>query len=121
MHRSTQLPYADVTKRHGIPVTKPARTLLDLAEVTARRPLERAVDEADRLRLCTDTQLRAAITRHPGRIGGARLTVVLDEHDVGSSATENDFEELFLAICDAHGIPRPRCQQWLMGYRVDFL
>ena len=121
VHRSTQLPYADVTRRHGIPVTKPPRTLLDLAEVVERRPLERALDEAERLRLCTPAQLRAVVKRHPGRIGGARLGAVLDEHDVGSTATENDFEELFLAICDAHGIPRPRCQQWVLGYRVDFL
>ena len=121
VHRPTQLPRGDLTKRHGIPVTKPARTLIDLAEVTSRRPLERALDEAHRLRLCTEAGLRAAIARQPGRIGGARLAVVLDEHDVGSTATENDFEELFLAICDDHGIPRPRCQEWLMGYRVDFL
>ena len=46
---------------------------------------------------------------------------MLDEHDLGSTATENDFEELFLSICDEHALPRPRCQQWLMGYRVDFL
>jgi very-short-patch-repair endonuclease len=121
VHRSTQLPSTDVTRRHGIPVTRPPRTLLDLAEVTARRPLERALDEAQRLRLCPEGDLRAGIAAHPGRIGAARLMAVLDEHALGSTLTENDFEELFLAICDAHGLPRPRSQEWLMGYRVDFL
>ncbi len=121
VHRSTRLSYADVTRRHGIPVTKPARTLLDLAEVVDRRPLERTLDESHRLRLCTEAQLRAVVARTPGRIGAARLAAVLDEHELGSTATENDFEELLLAICDEHRIPRPQCQQPLMGYRVDFL
>ena len=121
VHRSTQLPYADVTRRHGIPVTRPARTLLDVAEVVDRRPLERALDEAHRRRLCSEAHLRAVVVRHPGRIGAARLAAGLDGHALGSTATANDFEELFISLCDDYGIPRPRCQQWLLGYRVDFL
>ena len=121
LHRPTQLPYTDLTRRHGIPVTRPPRTLIDLAEVVARRSLERALDESQRLGLCPEAALWAAVARRPGRIGAARLAAVLDEHAVGSTATENDFEELFLAVCDAYGIPRPECQQWVMGYRADFL
>lgn len=120
-HRPTQLPYTDLTTRHRIPVTRPPRTLIDLAEVTSRRPLERALDETQRLGLCTEAALRASIAQQPGRIGAARMGRLLDDHAVGSTATENDFEELFLAVCDAHGFPRPRCQEWVMGYRVDFL
>lgn len=121
VHRSTQLPSSEFTRRHGIPVTRPPRALLDLAEMVPRRRLERALDAAERLRLCTHRELRAVIARHPGRSGGVRLAQVLDEHDLGSTATENDFEELFLAICDAYDLPRPRCQVPLLGYRVDFL
>lgn len=121
VHRSTQLPSADLTRKANIPCTRPARTLLDLAEVVDRRPLERAIDEAERLRLCSEGQLRAVVTRHPGRIGGARLAAVLEEHDVGSTATANDFEELFLSVCDQHSLPRPECQVRVLAYRVDFL
>ncbi len=46
---------------------------------------------------------------------------MLDAHDLGSTATENDFEVLFLAICDRHQIPRPQCQVPLLGYRADFI
>jgi hypothetical protein len=121
IHRSARLPSADVTKRHGIPVTRPARTLLDLAEVVCRRELERALDEAERLRLGTERLLRSAIERHPGRIGGARLYAALREHPLGSTATANPLEEAFLSVCDGHGIARPEVNVALLRYRVDFL
>ncbi len=121
VHRSRCLPYSDVTRRHGIPVTKPPRTLLDLAEVVDRRRLERALDDADRLGLCTESQLRAAVERHPGRVGAARLAEVLDAHDLGSTATANEFEELFLSICDAAGFPRPEVNRRLPPFKPDFM
>lgn len=45
------MPETEVTIRNAIPVTTPARTLLDLAAVVSRRELERAMDEAAYLRL----------------------------------------------------------------------
>jgi predicted transcriptional regulator of viral defense system len=45
VHRSA-LPEREVTIQNGIPVTTPARTLLDLAAVVSRRELERTLDEA---------------------------------------------------------------------------
>lgn len=121
VHRSRCLPYSDVTRKHAIPVTKPARTLLDLAEVVGRRELERALDEATLLRVCTIVQLRAAVKSHPGRVGGARLQAVLDYHDLGSTATANDFEELLFALCEAHHLPRPEVNVELGPYKPDFL
>jgi len=50
VHRAP-LPADDLAKRAGIPVTTPARTLVDLADVAPRRTLERAMDEAEFLRL----------------------------------------------------------------------
>jgi predicted transcriptional regulator of viral defense system len=50
IHRSS-LPKGDVTTKHGIPVTTPARTFVDLADVLPCRRLERALDEAAYLRL----------------------------------------------------------------------
>lgn len=40
---------------------------------------------------------------------------------IGSTATENDFEELLIAICDDHGVSRPRCQERVGPYRPDFV
>lgn len=119
VHRSVHLA-DDITKKDAIPVTKPPRTLLDLAEVLNRRALERSLDEGERLRLCHRQDLLSAIERSPGRVGGARLAAVLRDHDIGSTATENDFEELLIGLCDANGIPRPAAQVQLGPYRADF-
>ena len=106
----------DVTVVDGIPVTTPARTLVDLADVLSRRGLERAFDEAEYLRLdCTG--LRAI----PGRPGFGRLLAVLAEHDAGSTRTRSDLEDLFLEVCASHGLPRPEVNTLLQGHEVDFL
>jgi len=121
LHRSGRLGDGQVARSHGIPVTSPTRTLVDVAEVVERRVLERALDEVQRLRLCSERELRAGVERNPGRAGAARIAVVLAEHELGSTATVNEFEEAFLALCDGHGIERPEVNVPLGRYRVDFL
>lgn len=111
----------EVARKLSVAVTKPPRTLIDFAEAADRRALERAADEAERLRLCTEAQLRRAINRHPGRCGAARLSALLGEHAIGTTATANDFEELLIGICDDFGISRPQCQLPIGRYRPDFV
>jgi hypothetical protein len=120
VHRSGTLDARDVTTHRGIPVTTPARTLIDLAEVVPRRVLERAMDEAEaELRLDWRT-VRDAIARHPGRVGAARVRSVLDRHDVGSTLTRSALEEMVLDSCDRHGLPRPEVNATVGGLEVDF-
>src|SRR4051794_37180699 len=57
----------DLTQHYGIPVTTPARTLLDLATRLSHRELEAAVNEADRRDLIDPEELRCALDR---RFGG---------------------------------------------------
>jgi hypothetical protein len=93
----------EVRKRAGIPVTAPARTLIDLADVAPKRTLERAIDEAEYLRLdCTGLE-----PRH-GRQGSGRLALVLAVHRPGSTRTKSPLEEIFIALCDRYQLPRPR-------------
>jgi hypothetical protein len=63
LHRVRHLAQEDRTHRYGLPVTTPARTVLDLAAVLAPRDLERTIDEARRQRLVTDASLIAAVQR----------------------------------------------------------
>jgi Transcriptional regulator, AbiEi antitoxin len=49
IHRSRTLTPADTTVHHGIPITEPHRTLADLAQTLNGRPLEHAVNLAERL------------------------------------------------------------------------
>jgi very-short-patch-repair endonuclease len=106
----------EVRKRAGIPVTAPARTLIDLADVAPRRTLERAIDEAEYLRLdCT-----GLAPRH-GRRGNGTLSSVLAVHRPGSTRTRSELEEMFIRLCDSHGLPRPEVNVHVEGYECDFV
>jgi hypothetical protein len=115
VHRS-QLPAEEITTRAGIPVTSPARTLIDLADVAPRRTLERALDEAEFLRL----DYTGLAPRH-GRRGSGVLSSVLAVHTPGSTRTRSHLEEMFLALCDAHDLPRPEVNVHIEGYECDFV
>jgi hypothetical protein len=119
VHRSTRL--AGVTTvRDRLPVTKPARSIVDFADTTDRRGLERVIDEADRLGLVRPPGLQLELDQHPGRRGRRLLQAVLEEHAIGTTATANDFEELFLAIARRHDIPMPIVNHGHGRKRPDF-
>jgi very-short-patch-repair endonuclease len=115
VHRSP-LPPDDTTLQHRIPVTTPVRTIVDLADCSDRRELQRAIDEALYLRLDL-TSLQPL----PGRRGAGVLAAVLADHVGGTTRTRSDFEELLLALCESHGLPRPLVNQVVCGYEVDFV
>ena len=115
IHRAA-LDENEVTKLAGIPVTTPARALIDLADVAPQRTLERAIDEAEYLRLdCTGLE-----PRH-GRRGSGRLSSVLAVHTAGSTRTRSELEEMFIKLCDNHDLPRPRVNAQIEGYECDFV
>ena len=95
VHRSP-LPADEVTSANGIPVTTPARTVLDVAAVVSRRELERAMDEAAYLRLDL-----SGLRPRQGRRGGAAITRALAEHRAGATRTRSEMEERMLACAGA--------------------
>jgi very-short-patch-repair endonuclease len=117
IHRA-RLPAAERTRRHGIPVTAPVRTLVDLAQRLDDRELEAAVNEADRLDLVDPEGLREALAGMEGRHGAARLRGLLDRRTI--TVTDSELERRFLRIVRAAGLPSPLTQCHLNGFRVDF-
>jgi very-short-patch-repair endonuclease len=115
VHRSP-LGASDRMVRERIPVTTPARTIIDLADCSSRRELERAIDEALYLHLDL-----TSVQPFPGRKGAGLLAEVLDTHAGGTTRTRSDFEELLLALCDGQALPRPLVNQLISGYEVDFV
>ena len=91
----------------GIPVTSIFRTIFDLAAVLRLRELERALHEAELRELRDRVSLPMLLERYPGRRGVKKLRAVLNS-DEPVGITRNDFEEAFLALIDACGLPRPR-------------
>src|SRR3954462_11722777 len=59
----------EITLHSGIPVTTPARTLLDLAAVVAEQQLKHAFQEAEIRRLASPTSLDSLLARYPARKG----------------------------------------------------
>ena len=91
----------------GIPVTEPNRTIADFAAEATRRELERAIDQAAYDGTLSVSKLQTYAQRRAR--GSKLLRQVLADHDPGSTITESELEELFLALVDAYGLPRPRC------------
>jgi hypothetical protein len=73
VHHS-QLHARDATRKHGIPATSPARTLLDLAATLPQRDLDRAVEQAQVQRQASLHSLNEQFKRYPRHRGTAALT-----------------------------------------------
>jgi hypothetical protein len=120
IHRARRLP-EHVATHVGIPVTTPARTILDLAAMLPRRPLERVLDQAENARLTDVASLVALARAHRGHHGASRLIEALDRHTPGTTLTRSELEERFLALCDANGLPRPLVNHVVEGRERDFV
>jgi hypothetical protein len=120
VHRDAIEPW-ERTVHDAVPVTTPARTLMDLAEVLPRRALERALDEADGLRLLDVGAIARVLDAHPYRAGTARLRSLLADVRIGEALTRSELEERVLALCDRRGLPRPAVNARVAGLEVDFL
>ena len=117
VHTSVRLERRDTTMRHGLPITTPARTLLDVAETPDG--LERIVEAAFAARRVSERQLRDVIARHPGRRGARYLAALLDYRgDAGF--TRSAAEDLLRALLRHARLPQPRTNHRLHGYEVDF-
>ena len=102
-HRAT-LPADEITVHDGIPTTTPARTLLDLAAVVPRQTLERALDEAEVLRLPGP---QALLDRYPRRRGTKNLrTLLLDARS--PTPTRTELEDCFVTFVDDHDLDAPK-------------
>jgi hypothetical protein len=112
------LPSQNLTRRHGIPVTTPVQTLIDLATELKLMRLERAVNEADVLDLVDPETLRTALDLYVGMPGVKTLRTLLDRHTFRLS--DSDLEILFRPLAMAAGFALPLSRFRLMGYEVDF-
>lgn len=125
VHSGATLLAADVAEIDGIPCTSLARTLLDLAEVVHGQALERAVHEAEILRVFDGRAVAEILRRARGRRGAVRLEAATAEGDFAGPGTRSELEDGFLAFCTRNGLPRPENNPYVdtpEGSReVDFL
>jgi hypothetical protein len=95
IHRSRTLTSHNVTRRHGIAVTTPARTIEDIRGEVEPYLFRRALRQAE--------------------LAGHRVP-----HLAAVKRTRSDLELRFLALCEDHGLPRPLVNQRVHGRLVDF-
>jgi very-short-patch-repair endonuclease len=105
VHRSRALKARDVRTRHGIRVTSPARTLLDLAAVLPERALRRAVRRAQAERVVSIGQIVELLGRANGHRGVGRLRAAVAD---GPAPTHSELEDLLLDLLDEGGMQRPQ-------------
>ncbi|MDQ6744477.1 MAG: DUF559 domain-containing protein [Actinomycetota bacterium] len=120
VHRSTTLLPHDLRIRRWLPVTSPARTLLDLAGVVDARDLELALDEALRHKLLTPAQVADMVARAPHRAGAPALAALLGRAGC-ETVTRSEAEEMLLALIRRAGLPEPQLNVRCQGYLVDAL
>lgn len=93
----------------GLPVTGPARTLVDLAGQLLVPRLERVVEDAEVTGRCSVGAVGAELarTRRRGRPGVRRLEVVLDRLGPGDGVPRSELERLGDDVRRLAGLPAP--------------
>lgn len=119
LHVVRRLDHRDTTIRDGIPITTPARTLVDLAASGPARQAERALEQAYIQRLLAPGALEDALSRANGRPTGVLRGLIAAQRP--STITRSELEEAFLAIVRGIGLPDPEVNEPLHGYEPDFL
>ncbi len=104
VHRTSRLDPRDVTRRHGILTTTPARTLVDLAGVLPYAALRRATREAQAQRLVALPQLVETLARLRPCRGAANLAKILA---TGPAPTRSELEDVVLDLILRGGLAHP--------------
>jgi very-short-patch-repair endonuclease len=104
LHRSRSLSACDTTSHQGIPITTVPRTLLDLAATVQPHRLERALAQAERLRLYDHRAIEDLLARANGHRGTTPLTKATARDP---KFTRSDLEAWFLKLVREIHLPEP--------------
>lgn len=118
LHRTDRLEPDEVTHRHGLPLTSPARTILDLASCLGPYELERALARALKQEIVSCDSVETMLLRHRHREGRTTLRHLLDAAD--PAFTRSEAEVRFLKLLRKGSVPRPRVNAVVKGLEVDF-
>jgi very-short-patch-repair endonuclease len=116
-HRSTTLSPDDLRICHGLPLTSPARSILDAAPLLGD-DLEQTIATARRRKLLRPGELERTLERHPGRPGIDRIRNILAR---GDKYTRSKAERLMLRLARDAGLPEPRTNVPFENIELDFV
>jgi len=118
VHRSATLARDDVTRRHGIWTTTPARTILDLSGRLDEEELEAVIAEAHTQDKTITNQLTDLLTLHRYHRGIASLRALMESHRE-PKRTRSRWERRLLKLIRQRGLPEPQTNAKVHGHEVD--
>jgi very-short-patch-repair endonuclease len=109
----------DVTTVDGIPVTSPARTVLDLAPDRSPRDLGRLLKRADDGEVLDRRRFEALAARVGGHPGRVKFAAALAAYKPETATLRSDLERRFRDLAVAAGLPTPQMNVAVEGYELD--
>lgn len=116
VHRSGVLEVADRTRQLGIPVTSPARTVLDCAPHLDDARLTRLINDALQSLYLSRGALAELLVRCGRRTGASRLIPFVL---AGGRPTRSEFEDAFGTFIKRFGLPEAEINVQVNGREVD--
>lgn len=119
-HSVSDLEDRHIRTRDGLPLTSPARTIIDMAATADDRELERLIAEARVRGLLRTGELEREVNRAGSRPGTRRLRLLLRaEGEPGITRSEG--ERAIRRLLTAARLPPPQSNVKIGRWEVDFL
>jgi hypothetical protein len=118
VHRARNLAEEDRGLSEGIPVTSPARTLLDMTPLVDARRLARFLEAAEDRELLKGGEIDSVVARNRGHRGAPRLAAALAYYAPAPWA-RSEFERRFVAAVAEAGMPQPATGWNEVGLELD--
>ena len=118
VHRAPDLRPPHVRVNRGVPVTRPARTLVDLAAIASPSFVARCMEEWLADRVVTIEALQEAVAEHAGkgRRGVGVLRRLLEMRILADLRADSSVEALLAEVLARHAVPAPELHHLV---RVD--
>ena len=120
LHRSRRYDPDEITICDRIPVTSPARTLVDLASKLPARRVRRAVETSLLIGVFDLSAVDRALAGAPGVRGTGTLRALLGEVADEPPFTRSELERRFLELIRRADLPLPVVNGLVEGHEVDF-
>jgi very-short-patch-repair endonuclease len=120
VHRCVEFDRRDLRWRHGLTVTSPAKTIIDLAAQVNLDEFDRLVAEARARGLLRPGELEAALERAFRRPGAARVRQFL-AYEEEPDFTRSKGERKLRRFLRQARLSQPRSNRHVAGWEVDFL